>query len=487
MQRIVSPSLFLIVLIVSLAAATCDPVYAQRRAVPHQDVPLIQLRARQEGRAASTNQAAARYAPDLGEREAVYFSNGDVLTGRLQSIDPQTGVRWNHSGVEKPIHFAPEFVTEVRLDTKPPQAGWTNALQWKIRLTNGDTFQARNLRLENDRFTVETWFAGELQFGRTNVAQLTPFPPQPAPLYAGPEGTEDWTMGEVDVERLQAGVWTYKNGAFYAEEAASIGRDFDFPDKVSIQMDMAWKGTLHLAIALYTEYFHPVRLGEREGEPDFGGFYSLQLNSFAANLLTVEKENPIRYLGQAAIPVLMRNTSAHMDIRVDRTRGLVALLIDGSLVKQWEDPAGFIGTGRGLKFVHQGQGALRISNLVVRRWDGQFERTYKAPSDRSGDFVRLENGDQWTGQLVQINNEEVVFQYGDQTLHAPAEKVLLVALSPDQEPSATTMSGLLADGGNLSLNLQKWEPDAVAAISPLIGPLKFKPGAFERIELRIQP
>ena len=48
-------------------------------------------------------------------------------------------------------------------------------------------------------------------------------------------------------------------------------------------------------MALYTDYL-TVSLAEKDSEPDFGGFYSLQLTSYAVNVLMVKQKEPLQYL-----------------------------------------------------------------------------------------------------------------------------------------------------------------------------------------------
>src|SRR5687768_16839635 len=141
---------------------------------------------------------------------------------------------------------------------------------------------------------------------------------------------EGWTRGKVNAQGLtDAGEWMYSNGAFYALKSASIARDLKLPDVASIQFDLEWRGFFHVAVALYSSYLHPINLANKESEPQFGGFYSMQLNPFSANLLPVEQNEPLRYLGQASLQHLAQTNAAHIDIRVNKAKSLVALMVNG--------------------------------------------------------------------------------------------------------------------------------------------------------------
>jgi hypothetical protein len=59
-------------------------------------------------------------------------------------------------------------------------------------------------------------------------------------------------------------------------------------------------------------------------------------------------------------PGFSQKSSAHIEVRANKAKNLVALLIDGSLVKMWIDTQEFVGQGTGIRIVHQGQGASKI-------------------------------------------------------------------------------------------------------------------------------
>src|SRR5262249_15342491 len=159
-----------------------------------------------------------------------------------------------------------------------------------------------------------------------------------------------------------------------------------------------------LAIALYTDYYQPINLANKDTEPEFGGFYSLQLNSFSANLLPVKKNDPLRYLGQVSVPAFNQKNTAHVEIRASKTKRTIALLVDGEVVKQWNETEEFVGQGAGVRFVHQGQGKVKLSQLRVSVWDGQFEEKPSAHPDAKQDIAKLRNGDKAGGTLNSIQD-----------------------------------------------------------------------------------
>ena len=140
-------------------------------------------------------------------------------------------------------------------------------------------------------------------------------------------------MGEVNTAQLDGGQWAYRNGSFYATKAASIARMVGMPDRMQLEFDLEWKGSLNIAVALYTDYLQPVSLAEKDSEPDFGGFYSLQLTSYAVNVLMVKQKEPLQYLGMTQTPVFRQGTKAHVDVRTNKADQSISLLVNGKLIK----------------------------------------------------------------------------------------------------------------------------------------------------------
>jgi hypothetical protein len=420
-------------------------------------------------------------------RDALTFKNGDVLLGSLTSIDATNGIAWNRSDALDEFRFRPERVSQLDLSTvaTPPEKVSSNLCS--VQLNNGDQFQGDLVYYDGQNLKLDTWFGGELQFPKQAVALVVPLGlPKPA-IFSGPTGLEGWTMGKVNAGGLvEAGEWVYQNNALYAFKSASIARDVHLPDSASMQFDLEWRGFFHIAVALYTEYLHPVNLANKETEPKFGGFYSMQINPFSANLLPVKQTEPLRYLGQASLQTLAQKNSAHIDIRVSKSKRVLALLIDGVLVKQWVDTDDFAGTGSAVRFVHQGQGAVKLTNLKITDWDGQFEEPVSLTPNKSQDLARLKNGDRVFGNVKGIRDGKLTIEAAGTVLDVPITRVKQVEIATGQvTPPAiktnTVRAFFGAGSGSLTFDLQQWSAEGLKAESTNFGKANFKPNAFARL------
>jgi hypothetical protein len=424
-------------------------------------------------------------APSIrGLQEAVLLRNGDILGGALVAIQ-SNNITWKHPDAASAVELKLPAVSELQLKAESRSHNdSTNACV--VRLTNDDQLEGELVSVDASQIALKTWYAGELRFPRNLVQSIIPTGPSRSTIYEGPTNITDWTLGKTTAELPNQGQWAYRNGAFYATRAASIARDVKLPDTSSISFDLTWKGYFQLAIALYSDSLQPVSLANKESAPEFGGFYSLQLNTFSANLLPITKNDPIRYLGQASLLTLSQKNRAHVDIRTSKQRHSITLLVNGDIVREWIDPAEFAGKGTAVRFVHQGQGAVKIENLKVTEWDGLFEDKESPPPPAKQDLAKLRNGDRATGNVAAIENGVVSMTVLDRKLEIPFTRAKEIAFArerstrPNQMP--TDVRAHFNRGGTLSLQLEKWDKDTFIATSPIFGKATFHPRAFTRLE-----
>jgi hypothetical protein len=443
------------------------------------------LGAAESATAVGSSGGATNLPAKIEPKDSIAFRNGDSLNGTLQLIDAEGGIGWRHPDALELIEFLPGTVSEIQLGYRAP-ATFSSTNTCRIHLANQDELEGNLIFCDTNQVVLETWYAGKIEIPRNRIQFITPRPSVRPPVFDGLTGVEGWTMGKVAPAVPNAGDWQYKNGAFYATRSASIARNLKLPDMASIQFDLNWKGLLYMAIALYTDYLHPISLTAKDSEPDFGGFYSLQLYNYAANLLPVTKQDPLRYLEQASIPSMIQKNKIHLEIRVDKAKHLIALLADGVLVKQWIDKDEFVGTGTGMRFVHQGQGSVKLSNLRVTEWDGQFEEKPTNSPDSKQDLAKLQNGDKALGDLLTILDGKVTFAIpGGTTLDIPLNRVKLLEMAGLKTVRAkddpADIQAFFRNGGSVTLRLEKWDEQEVVGINPNLGKVVFKSSAFERI------
>lgn len=426
------------------------------------------------GRAAQTDASA----------DCLYFRNGDLLYGQLLAIEPHEAVRWRHPDSSAPIEFKPESIAQI--DFPPQRTDSSHARNsCKLSLANGDSLEGDLLSSDHDSVTIQTWYAGRLKIPRRSLQTLA-FPPRDPAIFDGITGLDGWTQGNTSKAFAgEAGEWIYRNGAFYADKPASIARNLNLPGMAQIQFDLAWKGTLNLAVALYTDSLQPILLANKDAGPAFGGFYSLRFNPVSVGLTPIRRNDPLRSLGEMIIPSLNLKNRLHVDIRVNKAAGKIALFFDGAPIKEWVDPNGFIGEGSGVRFVQNPTGAVKVSNLRVTTWNGVLEDDASAPADLSHDVITLSSGARISGTIEAIADGQISVLTGGGLSQVPVIKTSAIEFAhpPAEGPTdAFPVRATFARGGAITCEVISWHPGALVLIGPDFGKATFDPAAFSRLQ-----
>jgi hypothetical protein len=414
---------------------------------------------------------------------ALLFQNGDAMPGRVESLIPGKELRWIHPDSEEPILFKTDNLAQIanRQTRQPRPAGKHPCV---VQFTNADQMTGDLTQLNATNLILETWHAGTVTVPRNRVRLIRMIPTHFKTLFSGPSGLAGWTMGDVSIK--DAGVWTFGGDAFYATKAASIARDIQLPDQSTLEFDIAWQETFNFAIALYTDYLHPISLRNKELGPPFGGFYSLQISARTVNLLHVTKHKPLRYLGPLAIRSFDGKSTAHITIKCDKPRRSVSLFIDGEPVKQWIDDTGFGGEGTGIRLVHQGAGSMRLSNLRATEWDGRFDAPPSLPPNGGQDAALLANRQRVFGSVQSIKDGKIFVQTAEGLFNTRWQNTIQVELAPAKAAALTPPIGhsraWFDNRRSVSVKLEKWEGDRITASSPNFGTLKFDAAAFRQFE-----
>ncbi len=416
--------------------------------------------------------------------DSLLFRDGDLLYGELLAINPQNAVRWRHPDAAQPIEFKPDTIAQIDFpQPKNSTAPASNAC--RVLLANGDSLDGGLLSYDREVLALQTWYAGRLSIPRASLQSLVLIRPSPA-IFDGITGLEGWTQAASAAAMPgDTGQWTYRNGAFYASKVSSIARDLKLPDVAEIQFDLAWKGALNLAVALYTDSLQPVQLNLKEQAPDFGGFYSFRFqSSVIVDMIAIKKLDPLRDLGQVILPSLNSKDRVHVDLRVSKPQHKIALALDDALIKEWVDPQGFIGEGTAMRFVQNLGSVVKLSNLRITQWDGFFEDT--AASADTTDVCWLENGKRTECAIESIGNGKMAIRTTNGPVEIPLDQLNAINFAHRQpgpaQTEAATVRATFAQGGGLSFILESWRKNEMIIRSADFGKARLNPAAFTRLQ-----
>ena len=130
--------------------------------------------------------------------DSIFLRDGDLLYGKLLSIEPDQSVRWEHPDAAEGIEFKPDVISKIEFAPLKTTATQSNST-CRIYFGNGDTLEGSLVSCSRDSLTLDTWYAGRLIIQRTSpqdpVQTIAFMPRQPA-IFEGPTGLEGWTQGK---------------------------------------------------------------------------------------------------------------------------------------------------------------------------------------------------------------------------------------------------------------------------------------------------
>jgi hypothetical protein len=410
----------------------------------------------------------------FSEDDLISFVNGDKLHGKVIAVDPVKGVALKNQFIEQTTAFPVDSIVKIVFaeTEQPPVSGKYPCI---IRMVNRDELECSLVSLDESSVVVSAPFSENLTIPRKRIDSINPISPNPAIIYKGPTGTEGWTISSSPVEDEKEGKWRYVNGSFIATGAGSLARDLKLPDMATIEFDIAWKNYMSVAVALYASTLQPILLSKKDDPdvPDFGSFYSLQINFNTANLMLIKKGIPLNSMGMAFIPNMEAKTSAHIMIRVSKPQKMILLYVDGILVKQWQEQGEFGGSGTCVRFVNQLSTPIKISNIVVSQWDGRIEIPITRVDNSKSDFINMINNDVINGTVKEFKNGKFIVQTPFGTVDVPFERVSHMHFSMiGREPAIRTQGEIpvvFQRQGKLSLKPEKWDGDKLIAVNPNFG------------------
>ncbi len=264
----------------------------------------------------------------------------------------------------------------------------------------------------------------------------------------------------------------------YSANRGLISRQFELPDRLEMSFDLAWRNHPQLQVALYTDNLEQVN----------GNCYLLQISGNSVSIQRGMNRGFSSFGGSTSTPLLQRRSHARFTIYVDRNRKLIALFVDDQMVKQWIDNNDFAGAGNGVVINAHGQGAVRLSDIVLRQWSGEYPTIDTAENDQE-DTLQFINGDKVSGRLQSIEQGTIVFAAAFAALEVPLERVIHVELATDRLERARRrlhdVTALLHDGGRVTFELETINATNISGRSENFGRLQFVRGAFRELQFQI--
>jgi hypothetical protein len=406
------------------------------------------------------------------KEDRLTFINDDTLQGSLHSILGGESITWVSPAAKAPIEFSPETVLSVKL--KGPFA--TNEISSlpSIRLTNGDTYRGKIVKMDAENLILETPYAGEIQLKTPMVDSISPTS-ETGSVYEGPKSIEEW---EVDNNGNNQESWTYSKEALYykGNSNASVGLDLEgLPDMARIEFEVAWKGNLQLYTLLWADKTKNSRNN-----------YTIMMQHSYIRAYRYSNDQGQLDLGNAQMNEMRTWDKAKIQFFLNRKEKEIYLFMNGQLVKKWVDAQQENEiTGNALQFRASGNTTTRIKGITVRVWDGKLE------SKKSGemgelDILLLKNGDSFSGTLLGIESDVVNFKTDFAELPIPIKRISDINRGKTNRAEPRKRSGdvvlTFPTDEKVTLDLAKWSQGQIQGSSETTGDVTIQTRFISQIQ-----
>jgi len=437
--------------------------------------------------------------------DVLRFTNGDQLHGSFQGINEAHAILWNRPDLQAPLTLQPQQVRHILLQTQDaPLKAQSYAY---VSLTCGDQIPGEVMQMTKETTVIRSHALGEISVPTSQVASLHPQPLGGAIHYIGPYSAEGWEIltssdqpqknqthvevkpvpptphpaeQKIALEKHKQPAWIHAGTAWYHTKGTEpLIRKHCLGERTLLRFRLSWRERLNANIALHADFAPPPNPTDQPNAEDadakaqkrmafFNGMPQNQVqlygNALVLNIYqTYFSLNRCGYdaSGQIISQRMMHTQSnvqlpdsgdAEIEIRSDRSKGMIMLFVDGQYAAQWEEieqlktpPANknehadpTLGHGFALQCTNA-NAPMRLSEFVIADWNGIKDSAHSMTHEQR-DIILLNNGtDRYSGEILRIDQQKVHFRTSYSNLEIPLNEISEVNLAhPDATPIETT-------------------------------------------------
>jgi hypothetical protein len=408
------------------------------------------------------------------------LTDSSLLHGSLAAISSSNGLVWIHPAAKQPLQFSLTNLHLVRFESaEAPTRDFTPTCRFEFK--NGDELMGNIRSLGDGQLRFQSWFGEDIQSPLSALEAILFSARGYNLLYEGPTSTNGWRIGR------NPRSWEYKDGAFVANGADLLGRDFGLTGSSTLEFDLSWNSAFSLSITLYASVIDRFDYSSSA--------YLLYLGTGSVSVQRVQAGAGAVMLGQAQLPEMLRRNKMHFQIRVNKEDATISLFADGRFIQRWKDSSqgGFVAKGGGIVFFSQvDTRALRLSNIRVAEWDGRFEPDSMTNLPTDVDIVFLANRDKVFGKVLSIEPAKATVEAKQTRLDIPLERITQIRFAT--APSETNLfpgdvRATFPGGESVVFKLDKWDAakaGGVRGVSRTFGPLAFDPQKIRQLQFNLE-
>ena len=398
----------------------------------------------------------------------VRLVNGDEIAGELSALDEKmlTIDTWYAGRLRIPraaiVHLVPGALSKVVFEGPDSLKGWGVAVMGVYLGDDGDLFGGVTVERTVEGSPAEK--AGLMAGDIITSINGKPFKVR-AKMIRFVKGHEPGDKVEIVVKRVGKEVkfilslasihWNFEDGVLKSNGTGGIiGREFQWPDRSNVEFDLAWATVPGIDIIIQADQLYTLTSVNA---------YAIRLNSSYAYLYRYTSDGNNFQTSSLGSVQLSRHIAGkkkgRFSVLVDSKKKSITLLLDGKLVKKWQERAAWAGQGRALQFNPQTSNAMSISNIRVTEWDGRLpnQSVDSSGGDGKEDFVRLANDDTMSGAIGGIAGGKisVKMSFADKPIDIPLARIGLVKFGKKVGALPEVLPGIIPVGKVAEVNKEK--------------------------------
>lgn len=419
--------------------------------------------------------------PDLAASDILTLQNKDNITGQVTAID-QGLIHLQSPLAAEPLLFKSEQMSSIIFESEP--AKLPNKQAGLIQLRNGDQFSGDLRQLDDDKITLDTWYAGPLVIPRTDITSLYLGVNPQKLIYQGPSGLAGWE---------EVSGWEFEEGEFVSTGLGLMSRKTTLPEQYILTITLAWQNSPSCVIHVGGKNANP-----REKSDEYLITYNqsgLDLKRHAPN----EQRSYLAIENLQAPPSQLQQNEAVIELRINRRTREILLYLNEQKIGRYLDPLKETPSGPYLSIESRSserKGNI-VKNIQIRKWDAVTERLQheSPPEDKSLDALTTNEGERYTGQILSFDAENKTFQVksplAEQAITIPADKAAVLHFKGPQQVTEkpkpvekTDYTLALSTGGRLTLGSLAFQNESLDAIHPILGAIKLDRRILQQISLQ---
>ena len=409
--------------------------------------------------------------------------HGDTISGTVESLE--------HGTIVFKSPMSPQALQIKASSLKHLTFPHTNKSGPKhteiLTLINGDTLPCHVTSIDEDQLSLTTGYAGSLNVDRSKIRSLRFGIISEEILFIGNEPPETWTHME--------GGWTMTDDQTY-EGKGHLAQQLPLPDKVRYQYDLSWQSTPNFAFRFFAE---------NNSAASKQNAYELIFNSEGMEIRRYpdNTQSALRVISLSPADIQQgqkQKKSINIDLRADKSEGLISLYLDSTFIGTWEDETVSPTNGNYTIFHNRSDQKTNcvISNIAITSRIGSINSRFydKDATLAKTDILTDSQGNNIPGKLTEIQSDDtnkrvVVFEEKHEqdsleevSLQVPEHRIstLLFAKEENPAPSAGFSHMLhLNNGGKLQISQPEITGDQLTATHPILGPLNVSRTSIESL------